>query len=217
MMQPGVPYSLSNLPEELPLFPLARTILLPRMALPLNVFELRYKTMIDDVLKSGSRIIGIVQSSVSETQQSDTVGTAGRIIRFAETEDQRYLVTLRGISRFRIREFHSGFAPYLRAGVDWTEYESDLQKTGDSPDFSREKFIDLVERFFANEGLRPDQDELRSSSEEMLVNALSMELKFSALEKQALLEAPSVADRRHAIEALMEITMIGGSGTDVLQ
>ena len=217
MMQPDVPYSLSNLPEELPLFPLPGTILLPRMALPLNVFELRYKTMVDDVLKSGSRMIGIVQSSVSETQQSDTVGTAGRLIRFAETEDHRYHVTLRGISRFRIREVRSGFTPYLRACVDWTEYESDLQKTDDSPDFSRENFIDLLERFFENEGLRADRDELRSSSEEMLVNSLSMALKFSAQEKQALLEAPSVADRRHAIVALMEITMIGGAGTDVLQ
>ena len=216
-MQPDIPYTLSNLPEELPLFPLPETILLPRMTLPLNVFELRYKTMVDDVLKSGSRIIGIVQSSLNETQQSETVGTAGRLIRFAETEDHRYHISLRGISRFRIRECRSGFTPYLRARVDWPEFEADLTQTDDSPDFSRDSFIALLVRFFENEGLRADTDELRATSEEMLVNSLSMALKFSAQEKQALLEAPSVADRRHAIVALMEITLIGGLGTDVLQ
>jgi len=41
--------------------PLAGALLLPRGQMPLNIFEPRYLMMIDDALRSGQRLIGMIQ------------------------------------------------------------------------------------------------------------------------------------------------------------
>jgi Lon protease-like protein len=97
-----------NLPQTIPVFPLAGALLLPRAQLPLNIFEPRYLAMIDDALAK-PRVIGMIQPD--ETKASlpaepilYPTGCAGRISQFAETGDGRYLVTLTGIARFKVVE-----------------------------------------------------------------------------------------------------------------
>src|SRR5262249_12440899 len=97
----------SALPDVLPIFPLAGVLLLPRGRLPLNIFEPRYLSMVEDALGKG-RLIGMVQPTVSETQEplppTYHIGCAGRITSFSETEDGRFLINLSGLCRFRILE-----------------------------------------------------------------------------------------------------------------
>ena len=91
---------------EIPIFPLDNVIMLPGSFLPLNIFEKRYINMVDDALKTSSRLIGIIQSLMNNKENIDSfenaIGCYGRIIKFEETQNETYLISLKGLSRFRV-------------------------------------------------------------------------------------------------------------------
>src|ERR1700744_5828108 len=99
-------HSFADLPETMPVFPLSGVLLLPHSALPLNVFEPRYLEMVDDALSAG-RLIGVIQTTESEDSvlkpRLSEVGCAGRIVSGRETDDNRYLIPLAGVCRFKVR------------------------------------------------------------------------------------------------------------------
>ena len=206
--------SLADLPASIPLFPLPGALLLPRARLPLHIFEPRYLAMLDDVLKTQDRLIGMVQPMEGRLHD---IGCAGRLTQFSETEDGRYMITLSGISRFRILREVGGFTPYLKADIRWQEFERDLGDEDEDPDFDREVFLGLLSRYFASVGLSTDWDSLKEADDELLINSLSMLCPFEVEEKQALLEAPRLSDRRETIAALMEFACRGGSTDEVVQ
>ena len=139
------------LPDTIPVFPLPGALLLPRARLPLHIFEPRYLAMLDDTLKTSQRLIGMIQPMDTPGEgekRLDTIGCAGRITTFSETEDGRYMITLSGVSRFRITREVSGFAPYLKADVNWTGFERDLGTVEHDVSFDRDSFFALLRRFF---------------------------------------------------------------------
>ena len=210
----------SDLPETVPLFPLPGALLLPRSRLPLNIFEPRYLAMLDDTLKTQHRLIGMIQPADADGKRLQAIGCAGRVTSFTETEDNRYMVTLTGISRFRLGALLEGFTPYLRAEVSWAGFERDLGPTELDKSFDREPFLDLLARFLDATELRTDWDSLKEADDELLVNSLSMLLPFGTGDKQALLEAPSLATRRETLVALMEFAMAAkgqGGAEDMMQ
>lgn len=206
--------SLADLPASIPLFPLPGALLLPRARLPLHIFEPRYLAMLDDVLKTQDRLIGMVQPMEGRLHD---IGCAGRLTQFSETEDGRYMITLSGVSRFRIRREVGGFTPYLKADIRWQEFERDLGDEDEDPDFDREAFLGLLSRYFASVGLSTDWESLKEADDELLINSLSMLCPFEVEDKQALLEAPRLSDRRETIAALMEFACRGGSTDEVVQ
>ncbi len=207
---------LTDLPETLPVFPLSGALLLPRARLPLHIFEPRYLAMLDDCLKTPGRLIGMVQPS-GESRLS-AIGCAGRVTGFSETEDRRYMITLTGISRFRLREEVEGFTPYLRFTADWQPFARDLGPEEQDPGFDREAFLALLGRFFQSRHLGTDWMALKDAAPEMLINALSMLLPLPPEDKQALLEAPSLVTRRETLVTLIEFALRGGGAPDeVLQ
>ena len=117
-----------DLPDTIPVFPLPGALLLQRARLPLHLFEPRYLAMLDDVLKTPSRLIGMVQpyDAPGKGGKLHSIGCAGRVTAFSETEDGRYMITLAGISRFRITQEVEGFTPYRRCNVSWQGFERDL-------------------------------------------------------------------------------------------
>ncbi|PRY92772.1 hypothetical protein BCF33_1626 [Hasllibacter halocynthiae] len=207
-----------DLPDTIPVFPLTGALLLPRARLPLHIFEPRYLAMLDDALKTPERLIGMVQPHDGpKGTELHRIGCAGRVTGFSETEDGRYMITLSGISRFRVREEVEGFAPYMRCVVDWTGFERDRRGAEAEEGFDRGAFLGLLGRYFEAEELRTDWDSLKEAEEELLVNSLSMLCPFEPEEKQALLEAPSLATRRETLEALIEFTLAGGSDEEPMQ
>src|SRR5207253_5935293 len=91
-----------DLPQTIPVFPLAGALLLPRGQMPLNVFEPRYLAMIDDALRSGHRLIGMIQPDSAHPGPESKpnlyrIGCVGRITQFGESGDGRYLIELTGI------------------------------------------------------------------------------------------------------------------------
>ena len=208
------------LPDVIPVFPLPGALLLPRGRLPLHLFEPRYLAMMDDALKSPDRLIGMIQPSRGETAAGPAlsrIGCAGRVTQFSETEDGRYMITLSGVSRFRIRSEVEGFTPYRRCAVSWDGVDRDRGPEETDADFDRAGFLDTLGRFLTVKGLSTDWDSLKEAEDELLVNALSMMLDFAPEDKQALLEAPSLTTRRETLVTLMEFALRAGSGEETLQ
>lgn len=210
----------TDLPDSIPIFPLPGALLLPRSRLPLHFFEPRYLAMLDDALKTESRLIGMVQPAGSPegaVKRLHAIGCAGRVTAFSETEDGRYMVTLSGMSRFRIKREVEGFTPYRRCEVDWTGFGADLGPEETDAGFDRDRLMDLLQRFFEDKGLNTDWDSLREADTELLVNSLSMLCPFDPEDRQALLEAPSLTTRRETLVTLIEYSLRGGSSEEIMQ
>jgi uncharacterized protein len=206
-----------SLPARLPIFPLAGVLLLPRGRLPLNVFEPRYLAMATDAL-GGDRMIGMVQTvdpaihdgkpTVFET------GCAGRITNFAETDDGRFLITLTGVSRFRIARELDGNTPYRTVEPDWSEFSGDLEPPPDAG-LDRCRLLGSLKHYFKIHGISANWRDIECSKEERLIHALSMICPFTPGEKQALLEAPDIAHRARLLIAIVEMAILDQRGGDV--
>lgn len=210
----------ADLPDIIPIFPLPGALLLPRARLPLHIFEPRYLAMLEDTMKTPTRLIGMVQPRDvpgSAEKRLHSIGCAGRLTAFSETEDGRYMITLTGISRFRLVEEVTGFTPYRRARVDWTDFTRDTGRAEVDSRLNREKLLAVLERYFKRHQLSTDWDSLKDAEDELLINALSMLCPFDPEDKQALLEAPSLSTRRETLITLIEFALRGGENEDFLQ
>ncbi len=209
----------ADLPDAVSVFPLPGALLLPRARLPLHIFEPRYLQMLDDALKTPERLIGMVQPypSSSDENKLHRIGCAGRVTQFSETEDGRYLITLTGVSRFRIQSELDGFTPYRRCSVSWDGFDRDLGKPENDDGFDRIGFLTILEKYFSSRQLSTDWETMKDADNELLVNSLSMLLDFDPEDKQALLEAPCLRTRRETLVTLIEFAMRGGSNEEQLQ
>ncbi len=218
LFEPGF----DSLPEALPIFPLTGVLLLPGGKLPLNIFEPRYLAMTRDAL-AGTRLIGMVQPNpaADSPQPSDggaaevyKTGCAGRITAFNETEDGRYLISLSGLIRFDIAEELPMVSGYRRVRPDWSRFSGDLNDVeGAEAAIDRDRLLDALRAYFDAEGLSGDWDAISQSPDERLVTSLAMICPFGGPEKQALLEAPDLAERARTITAILEMAALdGGEG-----
>jgi len=210
----------ADLPETIPVFPLPGALLLPRARLPLHIFEPRYLAMLDDTMKTSHRLIGMVQPREAPNggaKRLHSIGCAGRLTAFSETEDGRYMITLSGISRYRIKAETQGFTPYIRCDVDWSGFERDLGPTETDNGFDRDRLLNVLARYFEARNLSTDWESLQEAEDELLINSLSMLCPFDPEDKQALLEAPSLPTRRETLVTLIEFALRGGNSEEVMQ
>ncbi|MDO8422205.1 MAG: LON peptidase substrate-binding domain-containing protein [Parvibaculum sp.] len=205
--------SVADLPATIPVFPLSGVLLLPRTQLPLNIFEPRYLQMIDDCLR-GSRIIGLIQPDEMATPDASAdrpallpVGCAGRLTSYTETPDGRLVITLTGIVRFRIVEELETLTPYRQANVDFAEYIDDLTPELGTEKVSRERLLEVLKEYLETNGLQADWRTIKLSTNETLVNSLSIISPYGPREKQALLEAKTLEDRNQMLIALTEVAL----------
>ncbi|MFN3815631.1 LON peptidase substrate-binding domain-containing protein [Brevundimonas sp.] len=197
---------IADLPQVIPVFPLAGAIVLPRGQLPLNIFEPRYLNMIDDAM-AGDRMLGMIQPSggPDALPALSPVGCAGRITSFAETTDGRYLITLTGVARFRVLAELPVQTPYRQARADFAPFALDLTAPDEAEAFDRDDLLSALQGYLNPRGLDIDWDAARDAPPEALVNSLSMALPFEAPEKQALIEALTLGDRFACLTALLRI------------
>ncbi len=207
----------SDLPQLIPIFPLDGALLLPRGQLPLNIFEPRYLNMIDDAM-AGERIIGMIQTRSGGARDNPALvaaGCAGRITSYAETSDGRYLLTLTGVCRFRMVGEPSTQTPYRQVRADYSAFEADLEAGGEGElDAGRPELLAGLKAYLDGRGLELDWDQAREAPMEALINSLSMALPFEPAEKQALLEAPLIEDRRTVLVMLLQMGAAAGGGGD---
>lgn len=211
--------SIADLPDTLAVFPLSGALLLPRSRLPLHIFEPRYIAMIEDCMKTPQRLIGMIQPNPRPSADDAlyTIGCAGRLTQFSETEDGRYMITLSGVCRYRVRQEIDGFTPYRRCDISWDGFDRDLGAVEADPQFDRPAFMHLLSRYFDTRSLSADWSTLEEAEDELLINSLAMLLDFESEDKQALLEAPSLATRRETLVTLIEFALRGGDTEEILQ
>lgn len=204
----GVYRRISDLPQVIPVFPLDGALLLPGGDLPLQIFEPRYLNMLDDVM-AGDRIIGMIQTRSGGERARPSlapIGCAGRVTSYAETADGRYLVTLTGICRFELGEELSAGTPYRQVRAAYERFEHDLATPEENAKpAERKRFATALKRYLNHRDLDVDVETATNAPLDALVTSLAMGLPFDAAEKQALLEAPGLAERYQALTALLEI------------
>jgi Lon protease-like protein len=198
--------TVADLPQVIPVFPLDGALLLPHGSLPLNIFEPRYLNMIDDAM-SGERMIGMLATLGGDVSRPTLakIGCAGRITSYAETSDGRYLVTLTGLCRFRVAGELAVQSPYRQVRADYAPFAGDLHDRPEVDEEDRLSVLMALKAYLERRGLAVDWRMAEDAPIESLVNSLSMALPFEQAEKQALLEAANVEDRRKALVALMRI------------
>ena len=203
-----------DLPQVIPLFPLDGALLLPHASRPFNIFEPRYLNMLDDVM-AAERIIGMVQTAPGGTPERPFLahaGCAGRVSSFGETADGRYLITLTGLCRFRLKGELSSPAPYRQARVDFRPYAQDLQPRPTELGADRKRLMDALTPYLEHRSLRIDWGALHTAPIAHLVDSLAMALPFDHAEQQALLEAADLDARRQILITLLQIDGAGGGG-----
>jgi uncharacterized protein len=201
-----------DLAEVIPVFPLPGALLLPRGQMPLNIFEPRYLAMIDDALRSGHRLIGMIQPDSAHPGPAEKpnlfkVGCVGRITQIAETGDGRYLLQLTGIARFRIDEELAVATPYRQCRVDYAPFADDFVARKGEDAVDRERLLRALSEFLRVNDLKADWEGIENAPNEALVNALAMMSPYGTAEKQALLEAPDLKTRAEILVAMTEIEL----------
>ncbi len=203
-----------DLPETLPVFPLDGALLLPRMVLPLNIFEPRYLNMVHDAL-AGARLIGMIQTRPGgppDAPDLQHVGCAGRLTSFSETSDGRYLITLTGVCRFAPLAELADAAPYRQVRADWETFAADLGPPALPAGFDRAELLAVLRAFLASNDLAADWSSIESAAADTLIDSLAMVCPFDAAEKQALLEAPTLEARAATLLTLLRLRAAGPDG-----
>jgi uncharacterized protein len=209
----------ADLPETIPVFPLPGALLLPRGQMPLNIFEPRYLEMIDDSLRDGHRLIGMIQPDTAHPGPEQKpnlyrVGCAGRITQLAETGDGRYLIQLTGVARFRVEEELNVATSYRQCRVTFVPFADDFIARRGEERVDRAHLLETLEAFLKANNLKADWQGIESAPNEALVNALAMMSSYGPAEKQAMLEAPDLKTRAEILIAVTEIELAKNKNED---
>ncbi len=201
-----------DLADVIPVFPLPGALLLPRGQMPLNIFEPRYVAMIDESLRAGHRLIGMIQPDTAHPGSPDKpnlykVGCVGRITQLAESGDGRYLLQLTGIVRFQVEEELRMPTLFRQCRVRYTPFIDDFTARKGEDDVDRKSLLAALTGFLKANDLKADWEGIETAPNEALVNALAMMSPYGAPEKQALLEAPDLKTRAELLVAMTEMEL----------
>jgi len=207
-----------DMPATVPVFPLAGVLLLPRGHLPLNIFEPRYLDMVTEAMR-GARLIGMLQpkfaaksgATAGEGDLSE-IGCIGRITQYAETGDGRIIITLMGVSRFRlVGEIPTKLA-FRMCRIDVEPFLEDFTVGVGNDQVDRKTLLETFKAYLESRSLEADWDSIERASNESLVNTLSMMSPYGPAEKQALLEAKTLRERAEMLVAVTELALANQTG-----
>jgi len=201
-----------DLPGVIPVFPLPGALLLPRGQVPLNIFEPRYLAMVDDALRDGHRMIGMIQPDPGHSGPAHKpplykIGCVGRITQLAESGDGRYVLELTGVARFRVEEELTANTAYRQCRVTYAPFADDFVPRKGEEAVDRKALLRALKDFMKANDLKADWEDIDKAPNEALVNALSMMSPYGSPEKQALLEAPDLKTRAELLVAITEIEL----------
>ena len=195
-----------NLPNTIPIFPLKGVVIFPDTYLPLNIFEPRYLKMIDHAILNEHRLIGMIQTQNSNESDEKSifykVGCAGKIVKFEETDDNRYLITLKGLCRFNLLSEKTNDQNFKEANVDWKDFSKDLNTNVNSSDFSGLKAT--LKQYFKYKKIRVNMDAIDTFNDYNFVDQITMICPFENNEKQLLLETTSISKREKLLQTILD-------------
>lgn len=219
------------LPARIPIFPLSGVLLLPNAKLPLNIFEPRYLDMVRDAM-AGDRVIGMIQprpktspglarspSLLAEAEKPAVygIGGAGRITAFEETKDNRFEITLTGLSRFAIIEELAVTTRYRQVMADWDRFTGDRWAEEEATGVDRSRLLTALRAYLELARIPAEWETIAKAETSSLITSLAMICPFGPSEKQALLEAHDLFERSRIMTALVEMSLLhraSGGGED---
>ena len=208
-------------PSKLPVFPLSGALLLPGGRLPLNIFEKRYLNLVLDALAQG-RMFGMIQPNpdtsdlekdITSDQELYKIGCLGKIVYFEEADDGRFLIALKGLSRFSMVREEDNIKGYRVLEVNYDQFADDVLMDSELI-LDRSSIFDILPKYLDSQGLKLRIDAIEALSDLDLILTLSMICPFNTREKQALLESKSFSDRADMLLALLQMGVFGNSETD---
>ena len=195
-----------NLPNTIPIFPLQGVVMFPDTYLPLNIFEPRYLKMIDHAISNEHRLIGMIQPQKSNESDEKSifykVGCAGKIIKFEETDDNRYLITLRGLSRFNLVSEKTNNKNFKEANINWENFKKDLKIIDETSDFTTLKLT--LKEYFKSKNIKANMDAIDTFNDYNFVDQITMICPFENNEKQLLLETASISKREKLLKTILD-------------
>ena len=210
---------IKNLPKKISVFPLSNFIIFPNTSVPLNIFEPRYIEMVNDSMKT-NRIIGMVQPKNQKKNIPElySVGCAGKITNFNETDDGRYLIVINGICRFKILKEINNNKTYRECEISFDEYNEDTNKKNNEIKFTDlELIFKNLKSFFKKKGYIINWKELEKQSLDQTINTLAMASPFSLQEKQVLLETININNRKIKLEKILSTYVVDEFSNKTIQ
>ena len=207
------------LSNTIPVFPLSNFIIFPKTTVPLNIFEERYLSMVDDAMKK-DKLIGMIQPSNKKNIIPNVykIGCVGKIVSYNETNDGRYLIVLNGISRFNVIKEIENRKLYREFDVSYEEFKNDQLKIDEKLDLKTFDSIFMkLKSYFDKQGYSLNWQELRKQNLELSLNTLSMAAPFTKEEKQALIETKDINARKKVIEKILETYLLDDFSNTTVQ
>ena len=210
---------IKNLPKKISVFPLSNFIIFPNISVPLNIFEPRYIEMVNDSMKT-NRIIGMVQPKNQKKNIPElySVGCAGKITSFNETDDGRYLIVINGICRFKILKEINNNKTYRECEISFDEYNEDTNKKNNEIKFTDlELIFKNLKSFFKKKRYIINWKELEKQSLDQTINTLAMASPFWLQEKQVLLETININNRKIELEKILSTYVVDEFSNKTIQ
>ena len=199
----------NNLPNKISIFPLSEAIFFPRTILPLNIFEDRYIQLVNDAMKE-NRMFGMVQpkSRKGVSPEVYKIGCLGKIVSFNETEDKRFIISLSGIIRFKIKNEIKKEKLYRSFEVDYSEFLNDLEEENQMISYDKKDLLKKIKIFFQKINYPIDYNELVKLNLDQLVNTVGMISPFSVEEKQKLIETIKIEDKLKVLSEIISFNLL---------
>ena len=206
---------IDDLPKKIAVFPLTGAIFFPKTTLPLNIFEKRYIQLVDDCMKE-KKLFGMIQSKSKTDIYS--IGCLGKIVSFNETADNRFIIALLGVTRFKIRKELETKKLYREFEVDYKDFTDDLLPLQmDQDKFDNKLLLKKIKLFLDKKKYLIKFSELEKLSFDEMINAISMISPFSVEEKQKLVEAPSIHEKAKALDEIVNFNLLDDFNSKTLQ
>ena len=206
-----------NLPLKIPIFPLSNVVFFPKTILPLNIFEKRYIQLVDDSMRD-QKLFGMVQPKLKSESKVYEVGCLGKIVSFTETKDKRYIISLEGVSRFRIKEELVSEKLYRTFKVDYSDFQSDFNLANvKAKTYNKKDLLNKIKILFKKKNYLVDWTELEKLNFHEFMNTMCMICPFSAEEKQKLIEAIEVEDKLNTLEEIISFNLVGNLENNTIQ
>ena len=196
--------NIRELPSQIPIFPLSNCLLLPKGNLKLNIFEPRYLNMTEDSI-ANNRLIGMVQ--ISKTEKIYNIGCLGKVIQFTETKDNKYLIELRGICRYKIINYDLIKRGYNLANVNYQSFMDDL--SSDELNIDKNKFFNALKYYFEFQNIDTDWELIKKAPLNLLLVTLAQTCPFNTEEKQMLIETKNINELASNMMTLLQINSAG--------
>jgi uncharacterized protein len=204
---------------RLSIFPLAGALLFPRALLPLHIFEPRYRAMVSDAMARDRRI-GMIQPRIDGPGGDPRkpglfdIGCVGRIAEVEALDDGRFNLILEGLTRFRLVSELDVSTAFRQVEADTDAFAADLQDPAPLGIALRADLEREARRYADAKGYAIDWAAVERLDDEGLVNGVAQVTPFDVATKQALLEAPTIAERADLVVQFLRFFRLDDSDDD---